>query len=77
MWGCSVQSLPQSPDLTPPYTFVVSKSEPQMYVNVYFLILVITESVSIDKKAIFSQQTSLKTNNYVLPEWNGYCRRRD
>jgi hypothetical protein len=46
-------------------------------VNVYFLILVITEWVSIDKKAIFSQQTSLKTNNYVLPEWNGYCRRRD
>jgi hypothetical protein len=46
-------------------------------VNVYFLILVITEWVSIDKKAIFSKQTSLKTNNYVLPEWNGYCTRRD
>ena len=46
-------------------------------VKVYFLILVITEWVSINKKAIFSQQTSLKTNNYVLPEWNGSCRRRD
>jgi hypothetical protein len=46
-------------------------------VNVYFLILVITEWVSINKKGIFSQQPSLKTKNYVLPDWNGYCRRRD
>lgn len=151
IWGCSVQSLPQSPDPATPDTFVFSKSEPQFQVcqfdtmvaipynvmeklhtstednfskcfqslhiccnkcsyslvdfsqmikkhivlyitfllyfslitllsrcvNVYILILVITEWVSINKKAIFSQQTSLKTNNYVLPEWNGYCRRRD
>jgi hypothetical protein len=46
-------------------------------VNVYSLLLVITEWVSIDKKSILSLQTSLKTNNYMLPEWNGYCRRRD